>query len=290
MISIIVCSVNPAKLAELKGNIKRTIGTGVEYEIIAVDNRRESRPITVVYNEAASKATYPYLLFIHEDAGFEQENWYARISGKLSEKSTGIIGFAGSKVMFDLPGGWGMSPNWMVMNLNQCGKILRLHAGEDKDFSEVVSLDGFAMFVRKDVWAESRFDEERLKGFHCYDVDFSLRVSLKYTNYVCMDVLPYHNSPGNFNRDWFDTTLKIYQSQWKSMLPRISKDVVLYENELVKQEEKICYNFIKLLRKKGMDDSELKHMFYRYPLSIRHIGHLLKLVKTPFHKKSNSGV
>lgn len=39
MVSIIICSVSPLLLEDLKQNIAQTIG--VEYEIIAIDNREK---------------------------------------------------------------------------------------------------------------------------------------------------------------------------------------------------------------------------------------------------------
>lgn len=43
MVSIIICSVSPLLLEDLKQNIAQTIG--VEYEIIAIDNREKHWPI-----------------------------------------------------------------------------------------------------------------------------------------------------------------------------------------------------------------------------------------------------
>ena len=72
-------------------------------------------------------------------------------------------------------------------------------------FAEVVAVDGFGMFVRKEVWKAYPFDEKMLTGFHCYDVDFSLQiaVSKRYRNYVCCspEVQVEHLSEGNYNRN-----------------------------------------------------------------------------------------
>ena len=48
MVSIIICSVSPHLLKDLQQNIAQTIG--VEYEIIAIDNREKHWSIAKVYN------------------------------------------------------------------------------------------------------------------------------------------------------------------------------------------------------------------------------------------------
>ncbi len=198
MISIIVCYISPSKLDKLKRNISETIGD-VPYEVIALDNRESPKSIAGVYNDGASKAIYPNLLFIHEDAGFVDKNWMSKIGDKLAEPDCGVIGFAGSRLMSDAPGGWNVLPEYSVWNLLENGRMLSMNIEEDaKPFREVVAVDGFAMFVRRNVWQEIGFDETMLRGFHCYDVDFSLSVGSSYRNYVCTDILLYHDSKGNF--------------------------------------------------------------------------------------------
>ena len=60
----------------------------------------------------------------------------------------------------------------------------RFNVVQGEWFAEVVAVDGFGMFVRKEVWKANPFDEKMLTGFHCYDVDFSLQiaVSKRYRN------------------------------------------------------------------------------------------------------------
>ena len=164
MLSIIVCSVRPQMLAALKENIYATIGNNVDYEIIDFDNRKDKYSIAKVYNLCASQAKYPYLLFIHEDVRFLEKNWYGKICGKLSEPGCGVIGFAGSKAKTCVPSAWYSFPRLNVTNYyyqSDGGESVhsRLGMPGDKEFEEVVVLDGFALFARKEVWKECPFDE-----------------------------------------------------------------------------------------------------------------------------------
>ena len=81
MISIVICSISPERLRQVIQNIQGTIG--VEYEIIAIDNREKNWPIARVYNEGAYRAQYPYLFFVHEDVKFHSRNWGLVIEEKI---------------------------------------------------------------------------------------------------------------------------------------------------------------------------------------------------------------
>lgn len=188
MLSIIICSVSPERLEQVTRNIHDTIG--VDYEIIAIDNREKQWPIARAYNEGASRAHYPFLFFVHEDVKFHSVGWGKCIEKKLKEPDCGVIGFAGSKVKLKCYSGWGDVYKWDVIFYYQSvGTETQFRVASvtmEHPFKEVLVLDGFAMFVRKDVWAKYPFDEELLTGFHCYDLDFTLQIAADrcYKNYV----------------------------------------------------------------------------------------------------------
>ncbi len=278
MLSIIVCSVNSSKLLKLKENIAWTIGNNIEYEIIVENNLTNPRPIAKVYNEAASRAKYPYLLFIHEDAGFISQNWFRLIEPKLKEKNCGIIGFAGSKVMFNVPGGWFMDPKWIVVNLNQSGEYCCVNSGESQPWNEVVAIDGYAMFLRREIWKESPFDEESLTGFHCYDIDFSLCIAKKYKNYVCGIVLTYHESRGNFDKTWLKETIKLYKNKWKGMLPMMSSDVFINDSKIKNFNERAYFRVIKRIGESSFIPLSFLWGYLKYPMTFRFMEHCVKIL------------
>lgn len=274
MLSIIVCSIDKDKCLRLQENIRDTIGEDVTYEFIVHDNLREGRPIAQVYNSAASASRYPYLLFIHEDAGFITHGWGKTIISKLGQKDCGVIGFAGSKVLVNAPGGWHSNPEWSVYHYIECGTELMLNISPDATFCEVAAIDGFAMFVSKEVWEGCKFDEKRLTGFHCYDIDFSLTVGEKYRNYVCTGILTYHDSGGNFNPLWLKQTGELYENKWKTVLPRVV--ITVEEDDLVKEEEKVWYRYLKRCLRYKIKPIAASKVFRRYPLTPKHLSHLLK--------------
>lgn len=276
-LSIIVCSVNPKRLEALQLNIKATISDSTEYEIIAIDNRNPSRPLSEVYNEGGRRANYSNLLFIHEDAGFITKKWDRNILPMLVKESTGIIGFAGTILMPDAPCGWGNGPKWSLVNVKECGNVYKFNIDAKKDFTEVVAVDGFAMFVRKDIWEKHPFDEVLLRGFHGYDVDFSLSAARNYRNYVSNKVELFHNSSGNFGIEWIKTINKCYHRKWNKILPMMSRDLNLNEKELRREAEQSYYRFLRQLNKVGYRDPLIISEFNKFHSTRKHIGHLLKL-------------
>lgn len=285
MLSVIICSISPERLQSVKKNIEETVG--VEHEFIVIDNRVKKWPIAKAYNFAAKDAKYPNLFFVHEDVRFHSSNWGTFIESKLKEPDCGVIGFAGSKVMFRCYSGWGQNYKWVCSYLyqgNGHSSFFNVHnAYLGNDFEEVVALDGLGMFVRKDVWLLYPFDEQHLTGFHCYDVDFTLQIaaSKRYKNYICCsnNVLIEHFSLGNINTQWYEDTIRLYRSKWRYILPMKVVGCKISSKEERKQEERFFNIFLQGIIK---TDSPLKKVVLRefmcYPFSWKHFAHCLSVI------------
>lgn len=285
LFSVIVCSINPERLRQIKENIENTIGEGISFEFIGIDNRENPRPLAQVYNEGAKRAQGTNLLFFHEDAGFDSMDWGKGIAEKLSEPTTGVIGFAGSQFMADAPGGWNVDGRWTVWRLREYDAPRSLNIDPDSDFTEVVALDGFALFVRRAVWDENPFDEKNLTGFHCYDVDFTLTIGRKYRNFVSGKVDAFHNSGGNFGKEWLQATGEMYLRKWKpeGMLPawvpveRV-KSGEITEHDKTYHRERVYWRYLKALRNNGLPLKGWVRPFLKMPVSGKHLGHLARLL------------
>lgn len=281
MLSIIVCSVNRKYLLNFEKNVAETIGDNVEYEILAIDNKVMRLSICAAYNRAASEARYPYLLFIHEDVEFLEKGWWAKVMPQLSKPDCGVIGFAGTVAMVDSPAGWGQSRKWSVLNFTQLTKGRRRlyrQGFENSTYRQVVALDGFAMFVRRSVWQETPFDEQMLKGFHCYDVDFSLSVNQRYKNYVCGVVDIFHYSPGNFNEAWFREVLKTYK-KWHDRLPVWVDDPEhpISRQDMKRIHEKLDFKAMKKVKKlRDVRRWPYVKRFFRHGMSLKHLEHIIR--------------
>lgn len=281
MFSIIICSISLKRLETLQVNIVKTIGTSCEF--IAIDNSQKRWPIAKVYNYGAKRAKYPYLFFVHEDVKFHSSQWGGRIIEKLKEVDCGVIGFAGSKIRINCFAGWCQGEEYNVSSLLQGlpgGDIELRLINANHLFEEVVTLDGLGLFVRKDVWEKHPFDEKLLTDFHCYDIDFTLQIALAgFRNYVCCSdkVRVEHFSLGNFNGQWFSTTMR-WHKKWEKFLPIYASDVLLDREKIKCYEEDFSYDFLRRIFLSDASRADLwlaLKEFWKRPVSKRHMQHCI---------------
>jgi hypothetical protein len=227
MISIVVCSINEQYLRALNENISNTIGE--EFELIAINNAGKARGICEVYNLGASQAKYSLLCFLHEDIFIHTNGWGTKLVN-IFEKNPqlGLVGVAGTKYQPLIPSGWGNSglPGLSLTSYNfvQRHKFVnkRTEHHQSNDFKkllvQVATLDGLFLCARKQAYESYNFDQQRLKGFHGYDIDFSIGINQSYQVAVTHEILIEHFSEGHFGREWFVDTLKVH-AKWNKKLP-----------------------------------------------------------------------
>ncbi|WP_336689161.1 MULTISPECIES: glycosyltransferase [unclassified Chryseobacterium] len=226
MLSIIISSYQKHYFDQLVENIRETIGEDFQYEIIQMWNPN-LMSITKAYNSGAGKSRYENLLFLHEDIIFYTRNWGQRLLNHLQKESTGIVGVAGSSYVPSAPSSWTVSEKYNSVYILQGNKenteFFHINSTE-KNRTEVFAVDGVFMAIRKKNYNEFRFDEN-LKGFHGYDLDFSLRVSRKFQNYIINDILIKHFSAGNLDKKWLDANIKVKKKLGSDFKQRIDPDV-----------------------------------------------------------------
>lgn len=235
MITAIICSVNPDSLNRTKKNLKET--AGVPIEVLSMDNRKTKWDICKVYNYLAMHASSDFLFFVHEDVLFRSNNWGVEIIEKLKEPETGVVGFAGSTFKGHAYSGWLLESLKETMRCNVTNPdpdfSLHIRGSEMKEndaFTQVVTVDGLAMFMRKNRWECIKFDERLLEGFHCYDLDISLSNAHDGNkNYVWYTPEVVHMSIGNYDEKWIESTIKAHDNKWKHMLP-LNIDVKLSDS------------------------------------------------------------
>lgn len=282
MFSIIVCSIYPERLAALHKNIAETIGT--PFEMLACDNRKDSRPIAAIYNECASKSNYPYLLFVHEDVQIRTSNWGHILAEKLQEDTCGVIGFAGSNIKSHSYSGWPQplrnSKIAHVWQHKENESPYFWHENISAPFTPCITIDGFALFLQRRIWEENPFDEKLLHGFHCYDIDLSLTVAQKYKNYICGCIEVEHFSLGSFNRSWYTEVVHMHRKKWRTFLPLF---IGTYSQEEIKRnEEHALYSFLMGMLKSNPHSELLPSILYefmKFPNTKKHMSHWLVVSK-----------
>ncbi|MDN3656769.1 glycosyltransferase [Ferruginibacter paludis] len=223
MMSIIICSVNSKLLGQLRQNIAETIG--IEYEIIAIDNSSKKEGICSVYNKGGATARYPILCFMHEDILFETSNWGLLIVQHFRQPKTGLLGIAGGDSKGLVPSSWSSSFKSNEINIIQhtekkreARHIVETYNNLPGTKKKAVTLDGVLLCTRKEIFAQLKFDEVNLKGFHGYDIDYSLQVFCYFEVAVMFDVVVHHFSEGKPDNKWVESAVVISR-KWKKQLP-----------------------------------------------------------------------
>ncbi|MEG2319633.1 MAG: glycosyltransferase [Mucinivorans sp.] len=283
MISILVCSISEERLANLQANIAQTIG--VEYELLHIDNRVEKLSLSAAYNRLGERAAYPFLLFLHEDVKFIEQNWGKILEAKLQEPSCGVIGLAGSLYKSFAPSGWRVNAEFVRQNFysyNDGKRQYNYTNPNQEEFSQVITTDGMFLCCTKRVWDQTRFDEKLFTGFHLYDLDFSMAVSQKQTNWICNTIRMEHHSNGSFDQTWFDWT-ELFHQKWDKFLPRyVGK---LSNQEIEACEQRAAYNIAYSALKKGFaTPHERRVLVWRTlrmtPLRINNIELVVRYLKS----------
>jgi hypothetical protein len=243
MISIIVCSRDKILLHKLETTIATTIN--VEYEIIQINNAENSYTICEAYNIGGKKAQYQILCFIHEDITIQTINWGNKILQHFENNtSIGVIGFAGSTYKSVIPSPWYAAGNNTIRsNIFQISSNETIHDlinPYKETISEVVVLDGVWLTVKKDIFNKVLFNEELLKGFHGYDLDFSIRAAKYCKLAVVYDIDIIHQSTGSFDNKWLEAQIAVDSFLTKKYgLPYYATTNI--ENELQKKLDKTVF-------------------------------------------------
>lgn len=228
MLSVVTCSREKDIPALLKQNIADTVGC--ECELVVIDNSSSNYSIFQAYNEGVACSKGEILCFMHDDVLFRTGCWGKSIENHFREdERIGLIGFAGTHFLPDTPMYWYSSPFVSQRNLNNDQGVVEEHFHEEwfgkRQMIEVVAVDGFCFFVRRELFNSIAFDDDAYKGFHLYDMDICMQVlKAGYKVCVCRDVLAEHcwSERMQFSKtggELFERNLELFVHKWHDMLP-----------------------------------------------------------------------
>lgn len=235
LISIICCSSGKGKTESLLVNIESTIGAN--YEKVIIDNSTNRYSIAEAYNLGVGKASGNILCFCHDDIEFRSKDWGLAVTHHL--QSFDVIGVSGNNSHPDCPSGWWIKTSgnriyshlWQQIdysnpyissmlrfsNAEIIDNKLRVQENCSKETNLVLTLDGFWMCFKREVFQHLRFDES-LEGFHGYDIDICLQAYGQFKLAMVSNIEIVHYSAGNINTEWCLTSWKVYE-KWKTYLP-----------------------------------------------------------------------
>ena len=208
MLSIIISSYQPEFYLALEKNIAESIG--IPYEIIKIDNNG-IMGICEAYNRGAEKAQYDFLLFLHEDVLFETKDWGQTLINLLNTENIGCIGIAGADYIPEVPIGWWMIKNHCYSHITHANlinqKVHKFTFSSNSGLKKVNLIDGVFIACPKKNWLTIKFDE-RLKGYHAYDISFSLHTNVYFENYITNLISMKHFSQGKPSKEWLECLIQ----------------------------------------------------------------------------------
>lgn len=227
MLSVIVCHRNPILFNQFKESVSKTIG--IPFEIVAIDNTKNTFNIFQAYNLGVKQSKYGILCFSHEDILFHTLNWGQKIVDHFTDPKIGIVGVAGGHYLPESPAAWFSSAYRSVNILHSTTKdgIKKINHTIEKEYfndlsAEVVAVDGVWFCIPRILFQTISFDEHLFKGFHCYDLDISLQTrKLGLKAIVVSDILIEHFSGGNCDDEWIKNSI-ILNEKWRNCLPQIA--------------------------------------------------------------------
>lgn len=231
MISIIICTANPDKIADIELNIKDTIGIG--YELIVINNSKFEYNIFQAYNLGVEKSNFPLLCFMHDDIVYHSKNWGNEVINHFQSPDTGMIGISGTRYLSPVPSIWWAGGEKYSDSENgtlciNCIQTSIQHPGKNKYSKimplnspgiQVAVLDGLWFCIPKKMFRLIRFDDNTFSGFHFYDLDISMQIhDSGYKIFCVYNIIVEHISDSNTDMNWLKACMAFYH-KWKNHLP-----------------------------------------------------------------------
>lgn len=198
-ISVIVCSITPARLAAVRANFEHLLA-GEDWEFIHIG---DARSLCEGYNRGVAQASGEILVFSHDDIEILSEDFRYKLRAYLAHQD--IIGVAGTRRLCGKhwsAAGWPDTagkithPDPKGWRVNVYGVLHPLNPG-------MQALDGVFFAARRHVCRQVPFDAETFDGFHFYDLDFTFSAwKAGFKLAVAADINLIHHSEGRFDEVW----------------------------------------------------------------------------------------
>ncbi len=236
MISLIVCSRRNHVPQALRDNVAQTIGD-TPFEWIVIDNSKNLYNIFQAYNEGIRLAKGDILCFMHDDVLFHSKDW-GKMVGDCFESypKLGCLGVAGSHLMLDLPSSYWHSETFCLHCYckDETGTPVLIEDARyknDNGLTQVASVDGLWMCLRRSLFDTIRFDDQTFKGFHCYDSDICMQViQAGFDIGVTFEVAVEHSKSGPLDATYFEN-IHLWYDKWKGFLP-LSRGAEFTEDDI----------------------------------------------------------
>jgi len=199
VISVIVCSIDPARLSRLRIDLEREF-VGEAWELVHID---DARSLCEGYARGLARSRGELVVLCHDDIGILSRRFVRRLRERLARHD--LIGVAGSDRLTGPTWFWAGPPHtysWVCQPYSS-GWLLGLLGSAGPVIANAQALDGLFLAGRRDALLQLGFDAATFDGFHFYDLDLSWRAhraGLRCA--IALDLLLWHASGGDFQASW----------------------------------------------------------------------------------------
>jgi GT2 family glycosyltransferase len=217
MLSIIICSIDPAKYAAVTANYTEALA-GHPHEIIGL---HDARSLAEAYNRGARRARGDILIFSHDDVEIVSPDLAGAISRATATLDVaGIVGTSKVISAYWPNAGHPYLHGWITQPAGDgTGFYVGVFGVDGLVTPHLQALDGMFFAARRHVVEKSPFDEATFDGFDGYDMDFSFAAYLAGFNVgTTAEVALIHASGGDFGEAWQRYALR-FDHKYRNHLP-----------------------------------------------------------------------
>lgn len=239
MLSIIICSINPANFEAQKRQYARLLGD-IPYEIIGV---HDARSLCEGYNRGVAHASpqSTHFIFAHDDIEILSNDFATKLGRDLAQHD--VVGVAGStRCIGHLwsfagpPHIFGQIAHYKPAPLNVLD--VEIFGTPARSVGGMQVLDGVFIAAGRRVVEQVRWDEQTFDGWHMYDVDFSLRAHLAgFRIGVACDIAVIHASIGQTGEPWQKYGKRFDDKHRQHFFPQPGRDFLVSHVRARSREE-----------------------------------------------------
>lgn len=179
--------------------LKSLKNQSMDYELVLLDNSNDKFiSASEALNYGGYKAKGDYLMFVHQDFGFDSDKWLKDLVEILDKlENLGVAGVAGRYDRNTISNiKTGITPEF-------AGSI------QIKEPIKVQTIDECLFIVPKELFEKIQFDEDTCDNWHLYATDYCLSAQKAGYDVYVLPLGGYHASPGfSFSEDEYYSILK----------------------------------------------------------------------------------
>lgn len=217
LVSFVVCSIDPARLARLRADLELH-WRGQDWELVHIG---DARSLSEGYTRGLQRARGELIVCCHDDIGLLCDDFADRLRRHLAAHD--LVGVAGSDLLNGPAWHWAGPPHtasWVSLPRPDGSIVAGLLGVAAPVLRGAQALDGVFLAGRRDSFERIGFDADTFDGFHFYDLDLSYRAHRAGLDCaVALDLLIWHQSGGDFRASWRE-----YADRFLAKFPELVPD------------------------------------------------------------------